>query len=343
MKEKIKNILALTLLLLLLPYVITVFMSGKLRQASLDPGNMDTFISVETDGKVKEINFEDYVAGVTALQIPSGYEPEAIKSQMIIVRTNLRKKLTDEPDKLLSEKYLTMDKMEELGIGDKLSKAQQETRGQVMTFKGQLILASYHAISAGRTRAGMDVFGNKEYPYLTSVESGVDVEAKRFLHVEVYEPDIIIQSCMEQYPDLMTQDGQSELTAENLWENMEITKKDSAEYVLEIRIGNTLIAGEEFRKFLELNSSCFTMEPVDGGIRITTKGLGHGVGVSQFGAFRMAENGKSAQQILQYYYKEISIESIEKEERDSESEKPKTELLTEVIAETKKMSETIHE
>lgn len=465
MKEKIKNILALILLVLLLPYVITVLMSGKIRQTYLDRGEDHSFISVEVDGKVREVNFEDYVMGVTALQIPSAYQTEAIKAQMVVARTNLCKMLEDHPTELLKDKYLTVDQMEELGIRDKFGRASRETSGQVLTYDGSLILASYHAISAGRTRNGNDVLGSQDYPYLVSVQSAQDVEAERYLHAEVYDPDEILRICKEQYPDMKayypegtevstdvppdqpaesqgnenssridedrqqetalnvkadgrdnvstawyadqgadtlstdlsgveteilteaaepksaketqasaetsqaqtkgtaeTQgqaestaatQGQTEGTSEappetegaaktqaqtegdsesqtqpggagneqtgnelnknNLWDNMEIESNDEAGYITKIRIGDTEIPGEEFRKFLNLNSSCFTMEQVDKGIRITTKGLGHGVGMSQYGAERMAESGTAYDDILQYYFKNVTIEINEKQ------------------------------
>lgn len=432
MKEKIKNILALILLVLLLPYVITVLMSGKIRQTYLDRGDDHSFISVEVDGKVREVNFEDYVMGVTALQIPSAYQTEAIKAQMVVARTNLCKMLEDHPTELLKDKYLTVDQMEELGIRDKFSRASRETSGQVLTYDGNLILASYHAISAGRTRDGNVVLGSQNYPYLASVQSAQDVEAERYLHAEVYDPDEILRICREQYPDMKAyypegtevstdqpaesqgndnstgestkqdpdkgadttgqteagteakesridedsqqetalnvkaegrenvttawnadqgadalsgglsgveteilteaaepnapketqaqtessgneQTGNDELNKNNLWDNMEIESNDDAGYITKIRIGDTEIPGEEFRKFLNLNSSCFTMEQVEKGIRITTKGLGHGVGMSQYGAERMAESGKPYDEILQYYFKNVTIEINEKQ------------------------------
>lgn len=449
MKEKIKNILALILLVLLLPYVITVLMSGKIRQTYLDRGDDHSFISVEVDGKVREVNFEDYVMGVTALQIPSAYQTEAIKAQMVVARTNLCKMLEDHPTELLKDKYLTVDQMEELGIRDKFGRASRETSGQVLTYDGNLILASYHAISAGRTRNGNDVLGSQSYPYLVSVQSAQDVEAERYLHAEVYDPEEILRICREQYPDMKAyypegtevstdhtagtgakesriqgnyqqetalnvkaegrenvtttwnadqgpdtistdlssveteilteaaepespkgtqtqngtdpgngketrkqsgaesetpkasqteavtepqtepqtepsetdnhESGTEELNKTNLWDNMEIESNDEAGYITKIRIGDTEIPGEEFRRFLNLNSSCFTMEQVEKGIRITTKGLGHGVGMSQYGAERMAESGKPYDEILQYYFKNVTIEINEKQ-NSSETE-----------------------
>ena len=67
------------------------------------------------------------------------------------------------------------------------------------------------------------------------------------------------------------------------------------------------MAGEEFRKVLDLNSSCFTIEESEGKIRITTKGLGHGIGLSQFNANEMAKNGDDYQKILTYYFKNIEL------------------------------------
>ena len=65
-----------------------------------------------------------------------------------------------------------------------------------------------------------------------------------------------------------------------------------------------------FRSCFGLNSSCFYLKEVEGQVRIVTKGLGHGLGLSQYGANELAKEGKSYQEILKYYYQEISIEEI---------------------------------
>lgn len=93
----------------------------------------------------------------------------------------------------------------------------------------------------------------------------------------------------------------------NPLENISIGSRDEAGYVTEMKVGEKVISGEEFRNVMELNSSCFYMKEVEGKIRIVTKGLGHGLGMSQYGANEMALEGADYTEILSYYFKNIEI------------------------------------
>ena len=90
-------------------------------------------------------------------------------------------------------------------------------------------------------------------------------------------------------------------------EQISVGKRDSSEYALEVQIGETSISGEDFRNCLGLNSACFFLKEVEGEVRIVTKGLGHGLGLSQYGASEMAKEGAGYREILQYYYQNAEI------------------------------------
>ena len=94
---------------------------------------------------------------------------------------------------------------------------------------------------------------------------------------------------------------------ENILESVEIQSRDSADYAVKVKVGEKEITGEEFRNSLGLNSACFYIKEVENKVRIVTKGLGHGLGLSQYGANELAKEGKNYKEILQYYYKEIQI------------------------------------
>ena len=91
-------------------------------------------------------------------------------------------------------------------------------------------------------------------------------------------------------------------------ESIVIETRDSSDYVIQMKIGEKTVTGEEFREYLSLNSACFFLKEVENKVRIVTKGLGHGLGLSQYGANELAKEGKSYKEILEYYYKDISIE-----------------------------------
>ena len=92
--------------------------------------------------------------------------------------------------------------------------------------------------------------------------------------------------------------------------DMEVTGTDSAGYVTAVRCGSETVNGEEFRRTYHLASSCFTLQDYDGQTRVTAKGIGHGLGMSQYTAEKMAEEGKTCEEILQYFFTEVSLEEV---------------------------------
>ena len=99
-----------------------------------------------------------------------------------------------------------------------------------------------------------------------------------------------------------------EAAPENILESVVVETRDSSGYATQVKIGEKTVAGEEFRGYLGLNSACFSLKEVENKVRIVTKGLGHGLGLSQYGANELAKEGKNYKEILKHYYKDISIE-----------------------------------
>jgi len=91
---------------------------------------------------------------------------------------------------------------------------------------------------------------------------------------------------------------------------VEIQETDSVGYVLKIRVGDKVMSGEEFRNKYELASSCFTLQPYNGKLRVTTRGAGHGIGMSQYTANEMAKEGKKYDEILQYFYEGTEMKEV---------------------------------
>ena len=131
----------------------------------------------------------------------------------------------------------------------------------------------FFRLSIGCTRDGKEVLGNEDCPYLQIRECPDDVEAQEQLQtVEVDDMDA------------------------------EVTALDTAGYVTNVRVGQENMSGEEFRKKYELASSCFTLQRYNGKMRITTRGVGHGLGMSQYSAHRMAKDGQTYDEILNYFF-----------------------------------------
>ena len=160
-------------------------------------------------------------------------------------------------------------------------------------YQGQEIEAPYFAVSAEKTRG-------TELPYLKSAESIWDITSEDFLKVEFYDAGELVDTCNQAFPE-------AGLTAEDWVNTLVVTEREESGYVKTIQVGNSSVSGEEFRKAFSLNSACFYIREIDGRVRIVTKGLGHGYGLSIYGANEMAKEGKTYQEILSYYYSGIEI------------------------------------
>lgn len=310
MKEKVKTFLSVCLLLGALPYIVTVLFQGK---SSEDKISIPFVNEIESEGDntkntvptaATEIDIESYLAGVVAKEISLTYEMEALKAQAVAARTNLLIALENEeelPPSLSQEELLSMWGHDGFSRNyQRITEAVTKTKGIVITYEGEKIYAAYHAVSAGHTRMAKDSFGYEQMPWLNGVKSAADIQSEDFLKVVFFEPEKIREKLVEAFPE-------AEIPESDLLDYLKIVKRDSQEYVLEVKLGEETITGEEFRELLGLNSACFYLADVEGDIRIVTKGLGHGLGMSQFGANEMAKKKKDFKEILNYYYKNIQI------------------------------------
>lgn len=289
MKKKIDTLLSLVIITIFLPLFITIICQ-RMQLEDVLYGELSA--SVES-GQTEDI--EEKVIGIAAKEIGAKSEEEAIRAQCVIARTNLYDALarnTDEP------KAFTTDEMKKLWgddyekIYDKFKTCAAETKDEVLTWNGRCIYAAYHALSAGQTRDMTEFSGDAKLPYLTAQECRADITAEGYLAVTYCKKDDFIRQCQEAYPEA----GITELS------QLEVVSRDGAGYVEEMKVAGTTCMGEEFRSRMGWNSACFTVTEVDGEVRIVTKGLGHGFGLSQNEAKHMAGEGKTYEEILAYFY-----------------------------------------
>ena len=99
------------------------------------------------------------------------------------------------------------------------------------------------------------------------------------------------------------------MISDNVDKDIEIVSRSEGGSVKEIRLGNKVVKGSEVRKILGLNSSDFDIKVSGNYLDIITKGYGHGVGMSQWGANGMAHKGYKYDEILKHYFKGVSIEN----------------------------------
>ena len=282
MYQKLKKWASTLTIILLLPYIVTIFMNGPQQVPSSD--------------------MEQTGIGILAKEMPAEYEIEALKAQAILIRTRLYKEMQQSKNQTALEEEAWTDQQMEEAWGTaayvenkrKLNMAWKETEGQVVTYENDLALTPFFRVSNGSTRDGKEALG-EEYPYLKIVDCPLDVES-------VEQMQTVTLEMMD----------------------VEILKTDTTGHVLNVRVGEEKVNGEEFRTAYGLASSCFTLQEYEGKLRITTRGVGHGVGMSQNTANEMAKEGKDFQEILTYFYpgtelKEVA-EVIQKEDSSFKSE-----------------------
>ena len=311
MKKKCRTICITLFIFLLLPYIITVLINGKVVHRNGD--NSPLYVKVESGERETKVLWEDYLVGVVAKEIQPDYHMEMLKVQTILSRTNLYRKIEEKKNAVFSGEYMTRREMEKLWgkekgeeIYKKLKKAVVETEGKAILYKKKLASASFHKLSNGKTRNGNEVLGGENYSYLKTKDCPKDIENKWQLQTLELTYKEVKEYCK---PFLIAVD-KKEAVKPFTKEDFEIKQTDSAGYVTKVRIGKYIYAGEEFRKALELPSSCFSFRDNNGIFKITTKGVGHGIGLSQHTANEMAKEGKSSEEILQYFFEGTEIREV---------------------------------
>lgn len=300
MKEKDKKIISIIIIILLLPYVLTILIKGEGAlpiQSTLE----EEMVYVQTENKIQEISYETFLIGILAKEIPQEFSLEAMKAQAIIIRTRLELEMLESGEQeeyIFEESYYTSEDIqnkwsttESLGIYNQLKEAIQATDSQVLQYDGELAKTPYHLLSTGMTRDGNEVFLSEEYPYLVAVSCPLDIEADK---------EVAIQTVT--YEELIEVFG---LTVEEDFgfDDVKVIETDSSNYVLSVEVLGEVINGELFRDSLYLKSSAFSFqENGEQSIQITTQGVGHGLGLSQNTAHYMGLEGKTYEEILAYFY-----------------------------------------
>jgi len=266
--------------------------------------NFNYFVKSVLINDINESKLENYIIGVVAAEMPASFSLEALKSQAVAARTFTYKKVIEnniDYDTLASDKgqgYITLEQMKNNWKDDfprnyKIIKdAVLSTKGEIITYDNKPINAYYFSMSNGNTEDSKMVFG--EEPYLSVVDSSWDKEISNFS----VEKRITSKEFKQKLG----------LKCENII--IDSIKRTSTNHVEEINICDNTYSGIEFRKKLDLRSTDFDLETDKDHILITTRGYGHGVGMSQYGANYLAQEGKTYKEIIGYYYNNVSIKKI---------------------------------
>ncbi|SOB90139.1 stage II sporulation protein D [Ureibacillus xyleni] len=262
-------------------------------------------LTIHVSGSEEPIDLEEYVIGVVSAEMPANFHPEALKAQAIAARTYVLKstdygKTAIEPTVAKqvfydpnTRKANWDESFEE--YENKVRQAVESTKGEIINYNGELITAMFHSMSNGMTESSKNYSGT-ELPYLQSVAS------TDFQYADNYEMEKSFT--INEWNQLLN----TNLTLNQL-KNIRI-KRNNTGRVETVIVGKNEWAGRDVRTLLDLRSTDFRIEVKGEKIVVTTEGYGHGVGMSQYGADAMADNGATAHEIIQHYYKNTNIEKI---------------------------------
>ena len=268
----------------------------------------------------EEIDIHSYLTGVVAAEMPADFEFEAQKAQAVAARTylvahqyefnsgNVDEAHTDAPvctDSTHCQAYVCEAdfKAKRENADEKwnrIKSAVKETADEIITHKNKPISAVFFSTSSGYTENAEDVWG-REIPYLKSVKSKGDDLSPRYTSEVNMTADEFFKTVSAQFPD-----------ADNSAEIFSDIERSKAGGIKKIKIYGIKISGTEFRKLFSLQSTNAQLTHKDGTVKISVKGFGHNVGMSQYGANYLASEGKDYKEILKTYYSNVKITDIGK-------------------------------
>ncbi len=261
----------------------------------------------ETSGNISNIMLEDYIVGVVAGEMPIYFETEALKAQAVAARSYVMKQMGYNKDKdydvlntVVNQVYLSDDYLKSAWREDyddnikKIKMAVLATNGEYLEYDGAVAEAMFFSTSSGYTENSEEVFTNK-VPYLRSVASTWDDISP------VYT--VNYSMTLQDFYDKLNINYDDYL-------EIEITENTSTGRIKKLKINDVLFSGSDVMNKLHLKSNYFEIIQDGDMVIITTKGYGHGVGMSQYGAQAMALKGYTYEEILQYYYSGTIIKEI---------------------------------
>lgn len=321
------------LFVFLLPYVISCLW-GHIGEESA------VFLEKEAEGEewiderytitlvgkwaTKQISMQDYLVRKLQIVMPdveeSGlcYETEALKAQAVLLRTQLWGYFLSDgraDDSMTLQDDVGIWEEDAVQEGEEAEEFYQEavcdTDGLILSYEGAPIRASFFPVSNGQTREASEVLPDSEYPYLRRVECGQDILAKDYQSRLVFTGQEFNRIVQELFPADSASERDMTAESEAFTGGALECVYDSSGYVTEVRRGGSSCGGETFRYAFGLPSACFEMESDGESVIFHVKGVGHGLGMSQYGANELALSGERFDQILDTYFFQAELVKIE--------------------------------
>ncbi len=264
-------------------------------------------IAVLTENGTEIMDMQEYIVGVLAAEVPASFAPEALKAQAVAARTYAMycadgdKHGTAEvcTDFACCQAWISDERMRENWGGDyepnieKLRLAAAETEGEYLVYEGEPVFAAFHSSSAGMTEDCGQVWNPR--PYLLSVSSPeTAADVPNYISRLDCAPLDFRDTVLSLYPQADFSGDESGWIGD--------IQRDGSGRVSSVVLGGVEIKGTELRSLFSLRSTAFELKYEQGRFIFTVTGFGHGVGMSQYGANVMAQDGSDYAGILSHYY-----------------------------------------
>lgn len=259
-------------------------------------------VLVSYNGEESSMSIDDYVVGVVACEVPASFNIEALKAMSVVARTFYLYKDSKIDDYVASNSDQCFNGENEMrekwgNNYDKyyeiIKNAVDDTAGEFVTYDSKIAQTFYFSMSNGKTENLENVF-SEERPYLVSVDSSWDKK------LSTYEQSI--EFTLVEFLNKLGLEKSDSVT-------VDIVSRTPSNRVEIVKVNGVEFKGTDFRKKLGLRSADFDVY-LSNNIRVTTRGYGHGVGMSQYGANEMAKEGFTYRDIIKYYYKGVEISNL---------------------------------
>jgi len=272
---------------------------------SVKDGSSKIKVYLAADEEIKEMTVNDYLYGVVAGEVKNDWPQEALNAQAIIARTFMLEFLSSKKSKYegadISTDVAESQAYNPENINDAIKAAVDSTDGQVLLYEGSLIKAWFHSCSGGITASAMEGLGNKDEPgyikIVESDESAAPEEVAAWSHVFTRED---LEAALAKMEEDVSE-----------FDTVKVTEEGPSGRAVKIAFGDAEVSAVALRTALgpEVFRSTLIDEfnYADGKLTISGKGFGHGVGMSQWGANKMAEEGKTAPDIINFYFNSVEL------------------------------------
>ncbi|TGA99775.1 stage II sporulation protein D [Sporolactobacillus shoreae] len=319
MKKSATLLLIFALVILVIPAAVVLPFSQKqaaqetaahlalFQTRKSSPPSVTVSVHRSLSGKTEQVDLNQYLIGVVGSEMPASFQPQALEAQALAARTYIMSRIINNPgqsvtDTVSSQVYHSPQELKRIWGKDytwkmaKIEKAVAVTDNQVITYHGKLISPVFFSTSNGYTENAKD-YWTTDVPYLKSVPSPWDKLSPKYKMEKKISASDAATALGTTLPG---NDG----------ELGTVVKKTSTGHIAQYRISGKLFTGREIREKLNLSSTDFTLIRSGGTIIAGTLGDGHDVGMSQYGAQGMAREGKTAEQIVTYFYQGTQVSKM---------------------------------